>query len=152
MVANGVRLVRKKPFNQPKSALKARSQAGVMGAITSSVGPIAPSGASLGTPCRYHVGIYAYNVHTCFGAKLCCTAAPRLLIFSSHRWHQQCSVRLKLCCTAAPRLLIFFSLDGTSSVRLKLCCTAVSRLLIFSSLDGSSCVRLKLCCTAMPIF
>ena len=56
------------------------------------------------------------------------------------------SVRLKLCCTAAPRLLIFSSLDGTSSVVLKLCCTAAPRLLIFSSLGGSSSVRLKLCC------
>ena len=49
------------------------------------------------------------------------------------------SVRLKLCCTAAPRLLIFSSLDSTSSVRLKLCCTAVPKLLIFSFLNGSNC-------------
>ena len=56
----------------------------------------------------------------------------------------------KLCCTASPRLLIFSSLDGTTSLRMKLYCTAVHRLLIFSSLDGSSCVRLKLCCTAVP--
>ena len=56
-------------------------------------------------------------------------------------------VRLRLCCAAAPRLLIFSSLNGTSSVRLKLRCTAAPRLLIFSSLDGSSSVRLKLCCT-----
>ena len=56
-----------------------------------------------------------------------------------------CSMRLKLCCPAAPRLLILSSLDGTSSVRLKLCCTAAPGLLIFSSLDGTSSVRLKLC-------
>ena len=88
--------------------------------------------------------------------KLCCTAAPRLLIFSLDGTS---SVRLKLCCTAVPRLLIFSSLDGTSltlggtsldgtsSVRLKLRCTAVLMLLIFSSVDGGSCVHLKLCCT-----
>ena len=51
--------------------------------------------------------------------------------------------RLKLCCTAAPRLLILFSLDGNTCERLKLCCTGVPRLLI-SSLDGTSSVRLKL--------
>ena len=39
-------------------------------------------------------------------------------------------VRLKLCCTAAPRLMLS-SLDGTSSAHLKLCYTAVIRLLIF---------------------
>ena len=48
------------------------------------------------------------------------------------------SVRLKLCCTAAPRLLLPSSLDGSSSVRLKLYCTAVRRLMILFPLDGSS--------------
>ena len=82
------------------------------------------------------------------GAKLCCTAAPRLLIFPS--LDGTISVRLKLCCTAAPRLLVLSSLDGSNCVRLKLCCTAVPRLIIFVSLDDSSCVRLKLCYTAAP--
>ena len=59
------------------------------------------------------------------------------------KW-QHSSARLKLCCAAAPRLLIFSSLDGTSSVRLKLCCTAAPTLLIFSSLDGSSSARPRL--------
>ena len=80
--------------------------------------------------------------------KLCRTAAPRLLIFSSLNGTSR--VHLKLCCTAAHRLLILSSLDGTSSVRLKLCCTAAHRLLILSSLDSTSSVRLKLCCTALP--
>ena len=135
-------LTKQSPTPFRGSWFQARSQAGAMGAIAPSVGSIAPSGASLGTQCRY--------VHTYLGTKLCCryrsaqaTDVLRLLDGIS-------SVRLKLCCTAAPSLLIFSSLDGISSVRLKLCCTAAPRLLIFSSLDGISSVRLKLCCTAAP--
>ena len=104
-------------------------------------GPIAPSAYPL-HPLALRFAPYVHNIPTDLSAKLCCTAAPRLLIFSS--LDGTSSVRLKLCCTAAPRLLIFSSLDGTSSVRLKLCCTAAPRLLIFSSVDGSSCVRLNL--------
>ena len=52
-----------------------------MGAISPSAGPIAPFGASLGTP---------YIICTYLGAKLCCTAAPKLLIgILLPRWHQQ---------------------------------------------------------------